>query len=66
MKVIYAKRVKRILENEYNIFPVRAIPNPKDARYKAWEYIPTKELSLALAEIMASKGDNGNGNKNTY
>ena len=60
MKVIYAKRIKDILENKYEIFPVGVIPNPKDSYYKAWVYNTTEALSFALNEIMTEGKQDGN------
>jgi len=60
MKPIYAKRIKEILEEKYNIFPVETIPNPKNSRYKVWLYTPNDQLTFALDQIMVSKGDKSN------
>ena len=61
-KVVYSKRIKEQLEDEYNIYPIGRTTNPKNKYYIAWVFKRTDALLLAINEIMKSQGDNADGN----
>ena len=60
-KIVYSKRIKEQLEDEYNIYPIGRTINPKNEYYIAWVFKRTNTLLLAIDEIMKSQGDNVNG-----
>ena len=60
-KVVYSKRIKEQLVDEYNIYPIGRTTNPKNKYYIAWVFKRTDALLLAIDEIMKSQGDNVNG-----
>ena len=61
-KVIYTKRVKELLEDDYNIHPVIMIENPRDHTLNAWVFEKSDALSFAIIEITSkAKGDKSYG-----
>ena len=60
-KIIYSKRVKELLEDEYKIYSIGRCNSPYDNSYKAWIFKRTDALLLAIDKIMNAKGDNVNG-----
>ena len=59
-KIIYSKRIKELLEDKYNIYPITRIISPRDARFTAWVFARSEELSFAIEEILNAKGENAN------
>lgn len=62
-KVIYSKRIKELLEDDYGIYPIGRTENPRNKHYIAWVFKRTDALLLAIKEIMDSQGDNAYGNQ---
>ena len=60
-KVIYTKRIKELLEDEYNIYPIIRIDNPRDHNLTAWVFEENSEFIKAIAKISRGQGDNSYG-----
>ena len=63
-KIIYAKRIKELLEDKYNIRPTFRIENPRDHKLNAWVFEENAEFIKAITEISCGKGDNSYGRNN--
>lgn len=55
-KIIYSKRIKELLIDEYGIHPIARVRHQWDRRLYSWIFEQTSELSSALQDIRDKDG----------